>query len=76
LWCDFLLAPRDRGDLLQRDRISGVPRMHPVNGGVHLPGHAARDECVVGALVWLGRQIGRELVMGFAGATLTFGATG
>jgi hypothetical protein len=50
--------------------------MHPVNGGFHLPGHTARDECVVGALVWLGQQIGRELVVGFAGSTFTFGATG
>jgi hypothetical protein len=47
-----------------------------VNGGFHLPGHTARNECVVGALVGLGQQIGRELVVGFAGATFTFGATG
>ena len=47
-----------------------------MNDGFHLPGHTARDECVVGALVWLGPQIGRELVVGFAGSTFTFGATG
>ena len=47
-----------------------------MNGGFHLPGLTARDECVVRALVWLGQQIGRELVVGFAGSTFTFGATG
>ena len=47
-----------------------------MNDGFHLPGHTARDECVVGALVWLGQQLGRELVMGFAGAAFTFGPTG
>jgi hypothetical protein len=50
--------------------------MHPVNGGFHLSGHTAQKECVVGPLVWLGQQIGRELVVGFAGSTFTFGATG
>jgi hypothetical protein len=32
-----------------------------VNGGFHLSGHTAQKECVVGPLVWLGQQIGREL---------------